>query len=99
MKPSFVACAALVAAFGCVAPLDSDPERDSTTSSASQAPDVYDELELHPEICGSLPRCGACSLLCDPEQLAARYVPKGTCVLFQCQLVDTRIVRVDVCNP
>jgi hypothetical protein len=51
-----------------------------------------------PDLCGLLPACGACSLVCDLDQLAEQYVPEGTCALFVCTLTDGRQIHVDVCN-
>jgi hypothetical protein len=42
---------------------------------------------------------GPCLLACDPDALIDQWVPKGTCVAFECPLSDGTNVRIGGCNP
>ena len=42
---------------------------------------------------------GPCLLACDPDALIDQWVPKGTCVAFECSLSDGTNIRVGGCNP
>lgn len=51
-----------------------------------------------PNDCDLLPCTGACSLACDPEQMAEKYLPPGVCAEFACPLRDGRYMIVGVCH-
>jgi hypothetical protein len=46
-----------------------------------------------------LPADGPCSLACDPEALAAAYIPHGECAVFLCTTDGGGEIRAGGCNP
>ena len=54
--------------------------------------------EYASDACAMLPSDGACSLACDQDALFDRYIPKGACVEFLCDLSDGRVLRIGGCN-
>lgn len=103
----------LLFATGCMAGAD-DPtitnvgDQPSTVYTGEVATTQFDSLYAGdaPSLCeqaNELARDNVCSLMCDPDQMAARLVENGTvggrCVELHCVLNSGDSVNVGVCIP
>lgn len=77
-----------------------DPPNPSPPPTAGEQPGISAQFQGDPgpDICDLLPPDGPCALACDPQQLAAKYVPEGACAAFACTLTDGRMITVSACH-
>lgn len=98
----------MVVLAGCIADADEplpieDGRFDQATARAPEvAPSEVDEVDLC-ALAASLPAEDACSLMCDPDALAARLVDDGMdtgrCYELRCTLPGIDPMQVGVCLP
>lgn len=111
---SIAAWLALTGFSACVAEVAGDPPSDDTARRvdddvplrATLTPDLPDDPQTPeepddtpPEGCdATVAETGACSIACNTDAVIDQYVPAGTCVVFECDLVDGGTLQIGGCK-